>query len=662
MGYLKEKYNRGYFLGVDSSGRPLGCGVEGVEAFQRGDIRERDKALLRRLEFHGARVLELGFGRGEALKFAHDAGADSLVGLDFAQPAFEIASDHLKRHGVAADLYCGDALEILREKRAEIVGNGSFDIVLMLDFVEHVPRVELAEVLGIIRGMMSAHGVLAISTPIYRFDNDAISQGFNENASDEELDGSDFRDATRGMHCNKFSEESLPAFLASAGFESVSLRDLYIKGNGRCRGLVRDFATTWGALKAAGYPLAGLWRPDELEYSFRRAISPAWDRVESGPLEGAEVFVAKTNPSHRAFLAGTFETLLLSLASQADLKAKSALDIGAHIGLVSLHLAALVAEGGCVVAFEPNPVNLRRLRLNLSKNRALAEKILIAPVAISGARALVEFTASDQVDNGYSSAGFVEGAHTTLPPEQFIEKGFFNVKAQAITLDEFFEENPEIPPPGLIKVDVEGAEHLVLSGGNGVLTRYRPMVLIEIHSPYCMERCLSILKQVGYCSRVVKVETDGRCILVAEYDWVGRSYETAAQEIERAVTSLTSHDQSEAALERKKLLSILIESRDRVAIESRQARNQIERMKEEAAKISASYAKSSEQSDLRYRQLEAANANLRDKVDALSRALDAKQSEVERLVGSRRYRLGSLIVGPLSFVKKGILERGSSRI
>ncbi|MBK7102956.1 MAG: FkbM family methyltransferase [Flavobacteriales bacterium] len=47
------------------------------------------------------------------------------------------------------------------------------------------------------------------------------------------------------------------------------------------------------------------------------------------------------------------------------------------------------------------------------------------------------------------------------------------------------------------KIDVEGAEHLVLSGARETLIRDRPLLLIEIHSVVCMLQVLALLHPLG---------------------------------------------------------------------------------------------------------------------------------------------------------------------
>jgi hypothetical protein len=54
------------------------------------------------------------------------------------------------------------------------------------------------------------------------------------------------------------------------------------------------------------------------------------------------------------------------------------------------------------------------------------------------------------------------------------------------------------PPPHLIKVDVEGAEALVIKGGMETLKRYSPYLLLEIHGPTNVDTIWDMLFDLGY--------------------------------------------------------------------------------------------------------------------------------------------------------------------
>jgi 2-polyprenyl-3-methyl-5-hydroxy-6-metoxy-1,4-benzoquinol methylase len=269
MGHVKHKYTREYFLKKDDAGTPTLYGVAGVDEFVKGDIRATDKAILRCLDFKGRNVLELGFGRGEAIKYALDNGATKVVGVDFSEYACDIAGDFLIRHGCSGgryELHCQDALEFLRKNgRVRVKDDELFDIVLMLDFVEHIPRSELTEILKWMHGTLSVRAVVAVNTPIFKVDNDVMKEGLKPEAKDT----SDECEQTRGMHCNRYTKESLINFMKDCGFQAISEGHFFItplsipipSNDNRPEEL-------WPHASKTGYPIQPSLEPEQFECAY----------------------------------------------------------------------------------------------------------------------------------------------------------------------------------------------------------------------------------------------------------------------------------------------------------------------------------------------------------------------------------------------------------
>lgn len=218
MGYIKEKYTKSYFLKKDEFGNELAHGVEGIVEFAAGGIRRQDLRLLERLSIPGRRILDIGFGRGEAIKLALELGARSVTGVDFSESAVEIARDNLSKYGLSAELYNADALDFVRSLSDKSDRIKSIDIVFMLDCVEHIPRSELREMLTNLKIILSDKAVLVINTPIFMADNDVIAEGLLDAARDL----SDDHLETAGMHCNRYTRDSLNRFMKDCGFETIA--------------------------------------------------------------------------------------------------------------------------------------------------------------------------------------------------------------------------------------------------------------------------------------------------------------------------------------------------------------------------------------------------------------------------------------------------------
>jgi SAM-dependent methyltransferase len=253
MGYAQEKYTKTYFLRRDEQGNPTPFGVMGVEAFEKGEIRGVDQMILSPLDFKGKTVLELGFGRGEAIKYALQSGANRVVGVDFSEDAAAIARQFLQRHGLAAEIVCADALEYIKRQPK----SGCFDLVLLLDVIEHIPRAELANLLKEMHRVLKPKAVMVINTPVFGADNDVIADGLNPRARDE----SDDFPETAGMHCNRYTKGSLRRFMRTNGYEALGGH--YFANNFARPLMTLNDDRAWRKAHADGYPLATPDKPLE---------------------------------------------------------------------------------------------------------------------------------------------------------------------------------------------------------------------------------------------------------------------------------------------------------------------------------------------------------------------------------------------------------------
>jgi SAM-dependent methyltransferase len=207
MGWLREKYTRTYFLHEDEQGNRVPFGADGVEDWAAGRIYRRAQRLLDVLDFEGAAVLDIGFGRGEAIRYALQHGAARVVGVDFAQPAVEIARQTLREFPA---------------ERYELVC--AFRHVLMLDAIEHIPRSEVEQMLPLLAQRLEPGGTLVICTPFYEQDDDVLTAGGKRSTRDV----SDDVEETRGMHINRYTEKSLAGQVCRHGFVRW-LRRIFLK-------------------------------------------------------------------------------------------------------------------------------------------------------------------------------------------------------------------------------------------------------------------------------------------------------------------------------------------------------------------------------------------------------------------------------------------------
>lgn len=153
----------------------------------------------------------------------------------------------------------------------------------------------------------------------------------------------------------------------------------------------------------------------------------------------------------RIFFAGRYEPALIDWLKQTLGPSDVFWDVGANIGSVTI-----VAARQCrrVVAFEPDPRSLESLMQNIRVNNlANVEVVNVALGSQSGTATLHQ---SSSLNTGM----------TSLLPGRGQAAGIAEV---AVTrADDLIRARPDLSPT-VMKIDVEGAEHLVLSGAQALL-------------------------------------------------------------------------------------------------------------------------------------------------------------------------------------------------
>ena len=138
------------------------------------------------------------------------------------------------------------------------------------------------------------------------------------------------------------------------------------------------------------------------------------------------------------------------------------IDVGANVGFFSLRFAEWVGSAGEVISIEPEQRNFDILNDALQRaglsGRVRALKA--AAVAVAGT-ARLEINPLHPADHKLSLDG------TGLPVD-------------GVTLDDLVVDKRHLRP-SLVKIDVQGAEMLVLNGASDILTVAGPALFIELH-------------------------------------------------------------------------------------------------------------------------------------------------------------------------------------
>ncbi len=245
----------------------------------------------------------------------------------------------------------------------------------------------------------------------------------------------------------------------------------------------------------------------------RRTTAPGWERVTAGPLAGREIFIDRHgNGAWEDMLAGRFDAEIYDAVAEAlPTRGGIVWDVGAHIGFHALGFATVVGHTGRVVAFEPNPSNRDRLQQNLEKNGDLAARIDLHPCALSDHEGEAVFAISQDVDSGASSMSFLD--RTTAAIDPHTSASWDRVVVPVQTVDSLIRNG--LACPNALKIDVEGAELLVLQGALEALRRGRPAVIVEAHSARLAFEVHEWFERRGYQVRLLAELAPSRVLLHA---------------------------------------------------------------------------------------------------------------------------------------------------
>jgi FkbM family methyltransferase len=254
-----------------------------------------------------------------------------------------------------------------------------------------------------------------------------------------------------------------------------------------------------------------------LIYPYKYTPHPAWYRIKNGMLQGREIFADPRNGLWpRDMVEGSHDIFFFQYVETMDRRKKVFFDVGAHIGFSAMNFAQLAGNECEVYAFEPNTFNLERMNIILSKNPDLAGRIRVVGVAVSDTEGESDFYFSGDVDGGMSSGSFIaKPQHVHLHGKDYLDF-FEKTTVKTVSLDHFSSTNGAGIIPDVIKIDVEGNESAVLQGATQILKRYRPVLLIEIHSIFNMLKTYEILRSVNYHVVLLKEDADGRCFIAGE--------------------------------------------------------------------------------------------------------------------------------------------------
>ena len=207
-----------------------------------------------------------------------------------------------------------------------------------------------------------------------------------------------------------------------------------------------------------------------------RALRPGYERLLD-TVTGGRGFRRRVNddlefwvdPKYRGYFPEVYEPEVYRFLRENVKPGEVSLNVGAHMGIFAMTLAASSQPGGSVYAFEPNPETRTALESHIRRNR-FEETVHIVPIAVSDRAGESAFFAADR--HGFSRLG---------APNPEREETHSEVRVPITTIDDFCRER-QIAPDWIV-MDIEGYEVGALKGARGTIATYDPGLVIEMHPP-----------------------------------------------------------------------------------------------------------------------------------------------------------------------------------
>lgn len=214
----------------------------------------------------------------------------------------------------------------------------------------------------------------------------------------------------------------------------------------------------------------------------RRRWSHATAEVENQVLEVERCgFVWRLELSHyldrELACEGTLERRTTEIVRRLIQPGMHVFDVGANFGYFTLIFARLVGSLGHVWAFEPTVEYGRRLRWHVERN-GLSGTVTVLDYGLSDASRHLEISIGD------SSAT--------------LHRYYESVRAhETVRLQSLDEAISTLRPPKIdvMKIDIDGHEPAMLRGAKGVLTRFRPSLVLEF-AQECLDSAGSDVREL----------------------------------------------------------------------------------------------------------------------------------------------------------------------
>jgi FkbM family methyltransferase len=191
-------------------------------------------------------------------------------------------------------------------------------------------------------------------------------------------------------------------------------------------------------------------------------------------------------------LFGVHEPLITAALRELLSEGMQCLEVGANIGYYMLLESSAIGSSGSVIALEPVPRTFTYLRRNAELNEL--KNVKLQQLALGDRDGIAKMALSKSSNLSH----IVNENSQNLPSPRAVSS------VPMLTLNTFVKEQ-SLRKLDLLRMDVEGYEWYILSGGFEALARLRPTLMIEFHvsslGPTRSVSMLQMLERIGYSIR-----------------------------------------------------------------------------------------------------------------------------------------------------------------
>jgi len=173
------------------------------------------------------------------------------------------------------------------------------------------------------------------------------------------------------------------------------------------------------------------------------------------------------------------------------------LDIGANIGIMTVHLARKLPNSK-IVAFEPIPQNLKTLHRVIKYYKL--NNVSVKEIALGNENNEIEMVLP--VVNSVKMQGLSHVVHDSI--DEYNEG--IKIEVDSKKLDDIEDiKSSELEITG-IKIDIENFEYFALKGGENLIKKHKPIIYCELWENENRTKCFDLLKSLDY--KVMVLDND----------------------------------------------------------------------------------------------------------------------------------------------------------